>query len=307
MYRCHTHAVCTTYTFDAFDYTDEFIDFPKRTVFYRGIPAGVKEVVRDHPMYLSTTEVASHYGEVVGLEFIHGVRLMDVRKMKNLLRLIITGRRTTLSSTAEKALFYLCVSFGLVSYQRQWTLFQEYVQANGDAGDPEMAKLEAGLAAMAATDLTLTPLNPLEPEGVRIAETTIDGHVMCILQELFQEVCDGFIAPRLFSPFHPQSTMHEEIVLWNPKQHVRVVDPREKVTTHALEPLLRGSAVVMCYQDFTRKIRCKEGGGVSWMNRDRYFEDPKKVQTGKRLAKAFAKHASVHFSKPPVFAWVGDC
>ena len=57
--------------------------------------------------------------------------------------------------------------------------------------------------------------------GVRIAETTNDTFTMGFLQELFKGVFDGFISPRLFSPFHTEkdnSLMSPEIIIFNPKE-----------------------------------------------------------------------------------------
>jgi hypothetical protein len=62
--------------------------------------------------------------------------------------------------------------------------------------------------------------NIIEQTGVRIAETTNDTYTMGFLQELFKDVFDGFISPRLYSPFHTEkakSMMSPEIILFNPK------------------------------------------------------------------------------------------
>jgi len=58
----------------------------------------------------------------------------------------------------------------------------------------------------------------IEQMGVRIAETTNDTFTMGFLQELFKGVFDGFISPRLYSPFHTEkhNSMSPEIIIFNP-------------------------------------------------------------------------------------------
>lgn len=62
------------------------------------------------------------------------------------------------------------------------------------------------------------PSKFIELEGVRIAETNNDGQVMVFLSELFKDLCDGFISPRIHTPYHYEKNgwMTEEIILFNP-------------------------------------------------------------------------------------------
>jgi hypothetical protein len=52
-----------------------------------------------------------------------------------------------------------------------------------------------------------------------LPKTTNDTYTMGFLQELFKGIFDGFISPRLYSPFHtekPKSMMSPEIIIFNP-------------------------------------------------------------------------------------------
>lgn len=177
MYRHTTLPTETTYEFDRFDYTDDFVYLAKNTVFYRGMPSSVtptpSTILRDVPLYMSTYKVAGRYagpnGHVVSLKLKRGIRLLDFRKVKNLVRLVASSRRPTISKGTLESLFYLSISLGLVSYGRQAGLLEEYVDSNFPKDkfneDPSYCLVQAGIARMKATDVLSTPLNPYEPEG----------------------------------------------------------------------------------------------------------------------------------------------
>ena len=55
-------------------------------------------------------------------------------------------------------------------------------------------------------------LNLYEFDGCRICIKDIDDKVFLFIKELFHLECDGFIAPRLFSPFHMDYTSEELVI-----------------------------------------------------------------------------------------------
>lgn len=67
-------------------------------------------------------------------------------------------------------------------------------------------------------------INPIEPNGVRIAITNGDYFVFDILKQLFGSMADGIISPVMHSPYHSQGAsarvqdgeLLEEIVLFSP-------------------------------------------------------------------------------------------
>jgi hypothetical protein len=60
----------------------------------------------------------------------------------------------------------------------------------------------------------------IEQEGVRVGETNNDGYVMAFLKELFRDVADGFVAPRISTQFHVEKheTINPEVILFNPEK-----------------------------------------------------------------------------------------
>jgi hypothetical protein len=59
----------------------------------------------------------------------------------------------------------------------------------------------------------------VEQEGVRVAETTVDGITMAFLKGLFDGFVDGFISPPLYSPYHIEkenNIMSPEMIIFNP-------------------------------------------------------------------------------------------
>lgn len=53
-------------------------------------------------------------------------------------------------------------------------------------------------------------------EGIRIGEVNNDVESTFILQEIFQSYCDGFIIPRMFSPYFTNNYIENELLLFNP-------------------------------------------------------------------------------------------
>lgn len=75
-------------------------------------------------------------------------------------------------------------------------------------------------------------INPIEPNGVRIAITNGDYFVFDILKQLFGSIADGIISPVMHSPYHSQGAsdrvqdgeLLEEIVIFNPSASLEPVD-----------------------------------------------------------------------------------
>ena len=320
-----------TFSFDKYDYTDEDIILPSNTVFYRGVPSNVDKtnIVRNRPMYVATKETAQHYGEqVVALRATRNLRLIDFRKMKHQVRLLLASRPPAeANDDLKRSIFYLTIAFGLCSYQRQISLLDEFLKHNSqDLPDADIKDLSKRIKWMKTAYLQLhhSSLNPFEPEGVRVAETFIDSHVMLILEEIYKKRFDGFIAPRMFSPFHVDTTTHEEIVLFDAKQKVSLeVNIQPKLIQ--LQTVLRRMYTPLelsFHKDFSLTILQKQkgGSGSKVLDRNRFFEDNAFKSVYKnaiRNAKVFRKYyikaeiqntsneplkakCELHFTKDPI-------
>ena len=209
-----------TFTFDQYDYTEEDIIIPPDTVFYRGIPTHITKsnILRNTPLYISTKEIASQYGEQVALvKTTQHLRLIDFRKMKNLLKLMLTKRPCNGNADIMKCVFYFTIAFGFCSYKRQVELLKEFLKDNQDSRPRSSLGDVADRIKKMEDEYEKCTSNPFEPEGVRIAETSIDALVMMILNEIFSSEYDGYIAPKMFSPYHNGGMSSEEIVIVDPK------------------------------------------------------------------------------------------
>jgi hypothetical protein len=222
----------TTYSFENFDYIDDDIILNKDVIFYRGIRENNPTVIRkDVPLYIGPKYIAEYYGNVYMVKTTKPIKLVDIRKMKNLLRLIIASRKSNENNNILNCIRYLTISFGLCSYEKQIYLLED------EADQVELQNVKTKIQNMKNLyGETTKILNPLNPEGVRVGETFIDSKSLLLLRELFKDVYDGFIAPQQYSPFHTNNYSHEEIVIFdpiksgiertieNPHQHIRILN-----------------------------------------------------------------------------------
>ena len=77
----------------------------------------------------------------------------------------------------------MTMAFGLCSYQTQIKLLKMFSNAALSLFNKRITNMES-----------IDPsniLHPIEPEGVRVAETYIDGYVMLLLKTLFGNIYDG--------------------------------------------------------------------------------------------------------------------
>ena len=212
----------STYDFKNFSYCDVDIIIPEDTYFCRGIDVSTTEIIRDMPIYIGPEYVAKEYGKVYYLKAKTDLKLIDIRKLMHLMKLIIASRKSN-NADIKKSIYYITMAFGLCSYDKQIKLleeFSEYIKTYSNSKEA-VDYFNYCLTNMKSIDPS-TKLNPFEPEGVRVAETYIDGFVITILKELFNGIYDGFIAPKLISPFHKDNKTHEEIVLFDPKNKLEV-------------------------------------------------------------------------------------
>ena len=135
-------------------------------------------------------------------------------------------------------------------------------------------------------------LSPLEPEGVRIGETFIDANTMLILREIFGDKYDGFIAPRMYSPFHVGGMSHEEIVIFDPKKACLEVLPKARglnLQKYRLEDVLSLSHKQFVVS-FKNQLFHKGGGEAMQRDKNYFFENPfyeKAFKTACEEAKEF--------------------
>ena len=103
-------------------------------------------------------------------------------------------------------------------------------------------------------------------EGVRIAETFIDGPVMAFLSQLFKDLCDGFISPRLKTPFHIEKDgeMSQEIIIFNPiKSGIAKTTLPEDIVPKKVQDIIRSKhrEVIIDYKKKEMRFFINHAGG----------------------------------------------
>ena len=293
-----------SFSFATFNYVDSDVHIGNNTVFYRGIDKLVPNVIRPGvPMFLGPVEIAKDYGNVYMIRTTKPIKLLDFRRLKNLMRLVITSRKN-MTSVAMYSKFLECVemitiAFGLCSYQGQIKLIEKYTNNIKDHVDKEQFDfVSTRIANMKNTNPTHM-LNPIEPEGVRIAETQIDRKVMYIIKELFGDLYDGYIAPKMYSPFHVGNASHEEVLIFDPiKSGLSVLVDYNIPIIHEPLPLASYHVIVLEDTHFKRTI-LQGGGNINDMKNEKrndMFTDVQKVKEATKLAHFFS--SKIRFTVP---------
>lgn len=194
------------------------IIIPENTILWRSYDKSYP-AIGDRFAYYSSKQVAQGYKQNNTRELGHFIstrplRLLDYRFMRVLLTRLIH-----MNSTTDKSIQYLAsimISFGLCSLKHQIDLIKmRYISLNKNTS--QYKHIQQSIKEM---EKYYKPNTLLEQTGVRVAETTNDIYTMGFLQELFKGYFDGFISPRLYSPFHFEkqgSMMSPEMIIFNPK------------------------------------------------------------------------------------------
>lgn len=190
------------------------IEIPPYTILWRGYDTAYPSI-SDHPSYYSSEPVARGYavlsGRTLGAFYsLRPLRVLDVRHMKQILSSMMQANKGTAFANDW---FFPTLSFGLCSLRHQINLYKHMYAERIDQKDKQT------ILSVNAMIKLLDPTSIVEPAGIRIGETTLDGQTMRILKEIFQYEFDGFIAPRTPSVFHMEKngTLSPELILFSPK------------------------------------------------------------------------------------------
>lgn len=176
---------------------------PPHIIFYRGYVLE-HPAISKRPAYYSGIHIAKTYSEQNGRELgaftnTRELRLLDIRFMKSLLKeLFDTSYKSDNTSLATT------LSFGLCSLYHQVGMAKNRFKKN----------IPEGLNTLEKT----IKLSLYEQPGVRIAETTNDSETMGFLSTIFKGFVDGFVSPRMATPFHIEKggVMSPEMIIFNP-------------------------------------------------------------------------------------------
>lgn len=192
------------------------IVIPENTIIWRGYDKNFPSI-SDRYAYYSSYKIAREYSEKNERKlgcFIttRPLKILDIRFMKTLLSRLI---QTNDPIKNIEPFASMMLSFGLCSLGHQIKLlkirFNDVLKTNNNYSKIIMEGIDKLNQYYNLNDI-------IEKAGFRIAETTNDGYTMTFLQELFKGIIDGFISPRLRSPFHTEKKgeMSPELILFDP-------------------------------------------------------------------------------------------
>ena len=283
----------TTYSFDDFDYVDRFVILPANTVLYRGVPDNVTEVLQNYPIYLAPEEIAKLYGKLK-------IKLIDIRKMIGILKYILSTIRSFDNDTMNSVAF-LSIAFGLVSYRAQINTIENYYKQIKSTIKPEFVSIiQNRINNMKTYNFNQSPHNPIEIQGVRTGDIKINGLSLMIIKELFSGLCDGYIAPRMFSPYQEEGFVHEEIVIFDPKnKNIEIVDTID-ANVKDISDILTGTHIRIKQNRIDTKMWAGSMIGYKISaDPNSFFNNKDDVKEGKRLAKKFIKTVASKFVDKP--------
>jgi hypothetical protein len=193
------------------------------------------------PTFYGNEKTAGHELGIFTCE--RSLKLYDIRYIKVLVRRILNSDKIRNSKTLDVHKT-LTLALGLCSYTKQIELLKERYEGLRPLTAPFSSWKKTQKACRPLSRISHPPsvmrgrnpavnnmetvqlqmdavvgYNPLEPEGIRIAETTNDALVMLFLKEFFNNEVDGIIAPKLWSPYHIEKEsllMTSEVILFDP-------------------------------------------------------------------------------------------
>lgn len=194
------------------------IHIPEDVLLWRGYDMQY-EPISERFSYFSSRDIATSYAQkpnhTLGC-FVttKELKLLDICFMRHILRRIIQMNN---SDPNINDFVSTMISFGLCSLGHQILLLNERYKELLQKSTKNSQFIQECINEVRKT---YDSARFIEQEGVRVAETTNDGQTMSFLKGLFEDHFDGFISPRLHTPFHieKEGQFNPEIILFNPNQ-----------------------------------------------------------------------------------------
>lgn len=192
-------------------YYGGLIRIPKGLIMYRGYETNDSPIL-DRPCYYGSEYTAQGYAKLPNRKLgtfctTKDLFVLDIHFLRVLLKQLFENNIGKKYTTEEnRCILATIISFGLssLSHQNKLIKYAYETELNTHQGFIEMKKL-------------VNPKSMIEQPGIRFAETNVDGKSLSFLKELLFNVCDGFISPRLYSPFlyDKGNTNSPELILFN--------------------------------------------------------------------------------------------
>lgn len=280
--------------FDQFDPVFSVINLPADFVMLRGYSTKYSAISERPAYFTSHYDIASGYvhdsSHVIGV-FVttRPLRLYDLRFIYILVREYIKQRKSNRREVLA-SIHTLTMAYGLCSFQTQMKLIEKRYATNPNLIKDQLQAMQTYL------DHPTGEFNPVEVDGVRIAETSNDAYAVHVLKELFGNTVDGYIVPKLWSPFHIEKTgskLNAEILLFNPENAGIRLNPNvTRVTPTPIISVLNGHHRLLVFTHYdTTKVWVQRGG-------DSYKKDPNDYIHKHHSSLARRARRAVAFMKP---------
>lgn len=218
--------------FRSFNPIHTVIKVPKNILLLRGYHTGYPPV-SDRPAYFTSyREIVDAYANkdqhTLGyFKTTSDIKLLDLRYIKLLLRDFFDAQVSTVMtqhSNVADCILSICLALGLCSATVQMHLLQ---QRYSDSISDQNSDTYKGFKNIQSYFKHPNVYNPLDPQGIRIAETNNDIVMILCLRAIFGDSIDGYIMPNVYSPYHIEKSNHilnAEIVIFNPlESHIQLM------------------------------------------------------------------------------------
>ena len=274
------------------------IQLPENSHFYRGYDATHAAVSERPAYYAHRADIANGHGAQtdahrVGLfRTTRPLQLYDLRYIAALLREHIRQRNAARdrNGAANAGIHAASLALGLCSFHAQLALFRARYSDALEA--PEFAERLAAMERYARDPPANG--NPVELEGVRIAEGANDAELIALLSDLFGDDVDGYISPQLSSPYHAAEGgyLNAELVIFNPlRSGIAEVPLGDAETAEALRDLRHYPILaLLASRPGEYHMECYAYAEVR-------VPEPKGHELGAAAARRGPEHASVVFDE----------
>jgi hypothetical protein len=104
---------------------------------------------------------------------------------------------------------------------------------------------------------------------------------------LLKDICDGYIAPALVSPFHIGDIAHEEIVIFDPILKLHVIDTLEEPNLKNItEIIYTNNPIISINNKHIIDLRLIIGGANKPADKNSFFDKKNKKEIDKAIIDA---------------------
>lgn len=236
------------------------IHLPEGCILWRGYETK-QPAILSRPSYYGSYDTAKEYAKMPNRKLgafktTTSLRLFDIRFLKAVLQQFFEeNAEKQITGDDKHCILATTISFGLCSLSHQLKLMKYAYKGSIDT----MQRIKDIEKSSKLTGI-------IESPGIRVGETYVDGTSIAFLKEILSGVADGFISPRLKSPYHSEKngTINPELILFNPEkaglQQLSAIPPN--LPTKCINGILRESHIITSiYRDQMQSSFYMSGGG----------------------------------------------